>query len=100
MEKYTAIFGVHHGVSNGYGVKTPDYSEVKAYIHAMDKTASFNEAMNQAKRMSMDYLSDPNTGLTTARLLKLHNSQGGNIPFDSSKAVAKSSMLEHILSLG
>ena len=54
--------------------------------------------MSMAEKFADDYLSNPETGLTTVQLLSL-NSPDGLISFDASKAVVKRSMLEHLLNL-
>jgi len=55
--------------------------------------------MAEAKKFADDYLSDPDTNLTTVRLLSLTDSDFKDISFDSEKAVVKCSMLEHLLAV-
>jgi len=52
--------------------------------------------MTIAEKFADDYLSNPNTGLTTVQLTSLKCSDG-EISFDASKSIVKRSALEHLL---
>ncbi len=94
--EYQATFGIHCGVSHGFGIKYPDYVEEIKKISAPTSDAAFLNAVDCARQFADDYLSDPETGLTTVQLLELRGPKG-NISFDPTKATVKCSWLEHIL---
>lgn len=96
--EYQAQFGINCGVSSGFGLKDSDYVETNEIISAETPEAAFGEAMKYARKFADDYLSDPETGLTTVRLVSLKGPPG-NVSFNSKNAVVQRSMLEHILAL-
>ncbi len=96
--EYKATFGIDCGVSSGFGVKYPDYERRTETLSADGPQVAYQNAMSMAGKFADDYLSNPETGLTTVQLLSLRGSDG-DVSFDASKAVVKRSMLEHLLSL-
>ena len=94
--EYKATFGIDCGVSPGFGVKYPDYERRNEKISADSHQVAYTEAMSIAEKFADDYLSNPNTGLTTVQLLSLNCSDGA-VSFDAPKAIVKRSMLEHLL---
>ena len=94
--EYQATFGVDCGVSPGFGVKYPDYVREEETFSADSPQVAYQNAISLATKFADDYLSNPDTGLTTVRLLSLSGAEG-KISFDESKAVVKRSMLEHLL---
>jgi len=96
--EYKATFGIDCGVSPGYGVKYPDNVERTETLSADSPQVAYQNAMGLARKFADDYLSNPDNGLTTVRLLSLRNSEG-NVSFDASKSVVERSMLEHLLAL-
>lgn len=98
MMKYEAVFGIHCGVSPGYGVKSPDYVELRETLDAKCHSKALMAAMKRANFFADDYLSDPETGLTTVRLLQLRY-KGQDISFDSERAVVRRSELEHLIAV-
>jgi len=96
MEEYQATFGIDCGVSHGFGVKYPDYVREQAVIPADSPKIAYQNAMSLAKKFADDYLSNPETSLTTVQLLSL-NGPDGAVSFDASKSVVKRSVLEHLL---
>lgn len=96
--EYQATFGIDGGVSPGFGVKYPDYIRRTEKISAENPQVAYREAMSIAGKFADDYLSNPETGLTTVQLLSL-NGPAGTVSFDASTAVVKRSMLEHFLAV-
>jgi len=96
--KYQATFGIDCGVSHGFGIKYPDYVREKKTFSADSPQIAYQNAMGLARKLADNYLSNPNNGLTTVKLLSLRSSEG-NVPFDALKSVVKRSMLEHLLAL-
>ena len=97
MGNYRATFGINCGVAST-GFKNPDYVERTEDISAEGSGAALSNAMEHARRFADDYLSDPETDLTTVKLLRL-SGPDGDVPFNVEKAIVKRSMLEHILAL-
>ena len=95
--EYQATFGIDCGVSPGFGVKYEDYVRIQAVIHGDSPQVAYQNAMGLATKFADDYLSNPDTSLTTVQLLSLRCSDG-YVPFDASKSVVKRSMLEHLSS--
>lgn len=95
---YQAIFEIDCGVSPGYGVKYPDRQERTERIVADTPQAAYQNVMSMAEKFAYDYMSNPENGLTTVRLLSLRGSDGP-VPFDAQKSVVRRSMLEHLLAL-
>ena len=79
-------------------MKYPDNVKRVEEFSAENNQAAYQEAMELAISFADDYLSNPNTGLTTVQLSSL-NGPNGAISFDTSKSIVKRSMLEHLLSL-
>nr|AQS33447.1 hypothetical protein [uncultured archaeon] len=96
--EYNATFGIDCGVSQGFGVKYPDFVRREESFHTDTPKEAYRLAMQQADEFAMGYLSNPNTGLTIVRLLSL-SGPGGNVPFDASEAVASRTTGEHLLAL-
>jgi hypothetical protein len=96
--EYTAMYEISCGVSNGFGAKYPDQVEREQKIQASGDHAALREAMNCATSFADDYLSNPDTGKTTVRLLSLAG-PGGSIALDQKKAVVERTMLQHVLAL-
>ena len=96
--EYQAAFGIDCGVSSGFGVKYPDFVREQKAISADSPQVAYKNAMSLAGKFADDYLSNPETGLTTVQLLSLRGPDG-DVSFDASKSVVKRSMLEHLLSL-
>ena len=101
--EYEAHYEINCGGPYGFDVK-PHGFDVK-YSHLVNLTeqitAENNEgalrhALSQAKKFADNYLSDPETGFTTVKLLSLY-SEDGDVEFDREKAVVKRSMEEHLL---
>ena len=98
MMEYQATFGIDGGVSPGFGVKYPDYVREQKVILADSPQVAYQNAMNLAGKFADNYLSNPDTCLTTVQLLSL-NGPNGTVSFDAFKAIVKRSMLEHLLAL-
>ena len=96
--EYQATFKIDCGVSPGFGIKYPDIVREEKTISAESPQVAYQNAMGLAGKFADDYLSNPETGLTTVQLLSLRGSDG-NVSFDASKSVVKRSMWEHLLSL-
>ena len=94
--EYQATFGIDCGVSQGFGVKYPDYVREEKTLSAGTPRVAYQNAMSMAGKLADDYLSNPDTGLTTVQLLSLSSSEGA-VSFDASQSVVKRSMLEHLL---
>ena len=94
--EYQAKFDIDCGVSSGFGLKDQDNIEITEKLIADSSQVAYQKAMHLARTFADDYLSNPDTGLTTVRLLSLSGAEG-KISFDESKAVVKRSMLEHLL---
>lgn len=94
--EYQATFGIDCGVSHGFGVKYPDYDRRIERISADSPQVAYQNAMSLAEKFADDYLSNPDTGLTTVQLLSLNGSDVA-VSFDASKAVVKRSTLDHLL---
>ena len=94
--EYEAVFGINCGVSNGFGLKRPDRVSRVERIFADSPELAYQGAMKLASKFAEDYLSDPNTNLTTVRLTSLGGG-GETVPFDAEKSVAERSMLQHFL---
>jgi len=108
--KYKAVFGIDGGVSHGFGIKYPDYIEKTKEILAESDYEAFNRAINQAKEISKEHLSNPKTGYTAVKVLILKDEKGRplcqeslnknpKIIFEEGCALVKSSTLEHLLNL-
>ncbi len=95
--KYQATFGIDCGVSPGFGVKYPDEVERTETVFADNQQEAYQNAMLIVKKFADDYLSNPNNGLTTVKLLSLIGSEGA-VSFDTSNSIVKRSTLEHLLS--
>ena len=95
--EYKAVFQIDCGVSQGFGIKYPDNIRRVEEFYAENNQAAYQNAMGLAKSFADDYLSNPDTSLTTVQLLSLRCSDG-YVPFDASKSVVKRSMLEHLSS--
>ena len=96
--EYKATFGIDCGVSPGFGVKYPDFERRVELFHTETPEDAYRMAMQRADEFAMNYLSNPDTGLTTVRLLSL-SSPKENVPFDASEAVASRTTGEHLLAL-
>ncbi|RMD45727.1 hypothetical protein D6829_01500 [Candidatus Pacearchaeota archaeon] len=95
--RYKATFGIDCGVSVGF-TKVPHYEKVTRIIYADNPQDAYKRAMGVAEELADNYLSNPESNLTTVRLMLL-KSRGREVPFDVSEAVVKRGMLEHLLSL-
>ena len=75
--KYFAKFGIDGGVSPGFGVKYPDYSEKEETFELDEKHLSDENAFARAAiigyNLSRDSLSNPNTNKTKITLLSVIN---------------------------
>ena len=75
--KYFAKFGIDGGVSPGFGVKYPDYSEKEETFELDEKHSSDENAFARAViigyNFSRDSLSNPNTNKTKITLLSVIN---------------------------
>ena len=94
--EYQARYLIDCGVSPGFGVKSPDNVVRTEKINADNSGVAYQSAMILAGKFADDYLSNPQTGLTTVQLLSL-NSQNEVVSFDASKSIVRRSMLEHFL---
>ena len=88
--EYQAIFGINCGVSRGHGVKYPDYVSEERTISAEDSRIAYLNAIDMAWKFADDYLSNPDNGLTTVKLLSLRGPDQ-EVPFDASKSVVQRS---------
>ena len=96
--EYRASYGINCGVSHGFGLKDSDYVELTEQFSEENDNDALRISLIRARKFADDYLSDPETGLTTVRLLSLVG-PNGNVSFDSESAVVKRSVLEHLLTL-
>ena len=107
--KYFVEYGIDHGCSTGLGFKYPSYIEESEEIEAANEFEAMSKAVERARVFAMDYLSNPETEMTTVCLLSLKDFSGNKlqqrtlidkIDFnENDNAVIKCSMLEHILDL-
>ena len=97
--EYKASYEIDCGVSHGFALKSPDNIREEITLQAKTAADAYLNAMDLAKRFAQDYLSNPETGFTTVKLLSLENSDGP-VLFDASKSVVKVSMLEHLVMHG
>ena len=96
--EYEATFGIDGGVSPGFGVKYPDYTERTEKISAVSPQDAHKNAMDMAGNFVVSYLSNQDKGVTTVQLLSIRGSDEDS-SFDGSKSVVKRSMLDHLLAL-
>lgn len=115
--EYQATFGIDCGVSHGFGLKSPDYVEQDEFLIADNPLGAIIAAAKQARRFSMNYLSNPDNDFTTVTLLKLSDSNRNLINLkkilkeagyegikrfewgNEEKLITKCHMLEHLLDL-
>ena len=108
--KYEALFGIDCGISQGFGVKYPDYVEIREEIAAGSPADAMREAVSRARYHSRNYLSNPETGKTLVTLKSVIDNDGcaldqeSLIPetekprmTDDGCCIFECSMLEHIL---
>ncbi len=106
--EYEATYGINGGVSHGFGTKHSDYYHTIDKISADSPEAVFSEAAELGRKHAEDHLSDPESGLTIVRLLRLQDSEGKvfsqkplnsdpGVEFEGDLAIFKCSMLEHLL---
>ena len=106
--EYEATFGINCGVSHGFGLKYSDYVERIEHFDTKDDAKALNYALRLAREFSGDYLSDPETDLTTVKLLILKGRNGNalsqqplnensDVELESGCVIVKCSMLEHVL---
>ena len=108
--EYMVIFGIDGGISNGFGLKCPNYCERKENIYADSDEKAFEIALGLAINHARYGLSNPETNYTTVKLLTLKDKDNNNlnqkslnknpeINFEENYAIVRCSMLEHILLL-
>ena len=97
-QNYTAVFDIDCGVSSGFGIKYPDRVEKREKFSSKNPEQAYQQAMSMAEKFADDYLSNPETGLTTVQLSVLR-SPNKEVSFDISKSIVKRSMLEHLLAI-
>ena len=90
--EYQATFGIDCGVSHGFGVKYPDFVRKQEAISADSHQVAYQNAIGLAGKFADDYLSNPETDLTTVQLLSLRGPDG-DVSFDASKSVVKRRIL-------
>jgi hypothetical protein len=96
--EFEARFHIDCGVSSGYALKSPDNVDRQETIIADGPEAAYKRAMAMATEFAEDYLSNPETGLTTVQLSSLRG-PNGNVLFYAPGSIVQCSMLEHILAL-
>ncbi|MEK6818424.1 MAG: hypothetical protein AABY10_00655 [Nanoarchaeota archaeon] len=96
--KYRAKFEIDCGVSNGYGLKCPDNVERTESFSEENDQLAYQESMRMAESFSNDYLSNPNTGLTTVKLKSLRE-KDREVSFNECGSTVQRSMLQHILTM-
>ena len=103
--EYEAYYEINCGGPHGFGVKLHGFDvkhsrlvDLTEQITAENDEDALRHALRQAKKFAKSYLSDPETGFTTVKLLSLY-SEDGDVEFDREKAVVKRSMEEHLLAL-
>lgn len=94
--EFKAAYHIDCGESPGFGVKSPAEEYREETITVDGPEHAYDEAMNRAKILAGDYLSNPDTGYTTVHLLSLKGPEGF-VAFDTSKVIVRRSMLEHLL---
>ncbi len=92
--EYNARYFIDCGVSSGFGMKDPDNLVRTQKILADNSEDAYKIAMKLAENFADDYLSNPQTGLTTVQLLSLNN-QNDQVSFDPSRSIVKRGILEH-----
>lgn len=106
--EYKVIFGIDGGISNGFGLKEPDYYERNEKIYADSDEKAFENALGLAIKHAKYGLSNPETNYITVKLLTLKDENNDNlnqeslnkdskIEFEEGCVIVKCSMLEHIL---
>lgn len=96
--KYQAVYDIDCGVSSGFGVKYPDREKRTESFDVDNSQLAYREAMIIAEKFADDYLSNPDTELTTVQLTSL-KCPDGDVSFDASKSIIERSVLEHLLAL-
>ncbi|MBI2449877.1 hypothetical protein HYV49_06320 [Candidatus Pacearchaeota archaeon] len=109
--KYTALFGIDGGVSPGFGVKYPDYIERNEEFKASSYDSARMNALIIAARFAREHLSNPETGYTTVKILRISDEGSNVVPqepllerikgleFENGCAVVRCSTEEHLLML-
>jgi len=113
MGNYKVTYGIDGGMSQGFGVKYPDYIEKDIMIQAENNLDAVDKAYEKAVELSRDHLSNPETGMTKVSVhaiydmdqVRLHigalvdwnKVHDGRILLEDERMVAKCSTLEHIL---
>ncbi len=106
--EYIAIYEIDCGVSRGFGLKEPDTDLRREKLNADSPEKAFSLAVDKAIYFARDYLSNPNTGMTTVKIVCFHDSlsnplsqkplnKNPGLQFDEGRAIVKSSTLEHLL---
>lgn len=93
--EYHAIFKIDCGVSHSHGIKYPENLEKTETFDAESFQVAYTVAINLAGKFADSYLSNPETGLTTVRLLSLRDSNG-EIPLSHLKTVVQGKSLESL----
>jgi len=73
QQKYIARFGIDGGISQGFGIKYPDYITIDKIIDAKDDLEAVCKAAKEAYKLSRSHLSNPDTDYTTVTMLQLYN---------------------------
>lgn len=95
---YKATFEIDGGVSNGFGLKQPDNTHRTEYISSPNPQDAYIKTMELATDHANNYLSNPETGYTTVKLVSLVGPEG-NIPFDPFKSTVRRSMFQHMIAV-
>lgn len=74
--KYEVLFGIDCGVSQGFGVKYPDYIEKREEIEDITPEGAMKKAIERALYHSREYLSNPETGKTIVSVKEISDKDG------------------------
>jgi|GEM_PF-6349731 len=111
--EYKALFEIDGGISYGFGITYPDQSKSTKMIIADNIFEAGLKAINTAKYLSKQHLTNPNTDVTKVTLVELIDQNGKiikteqleelaqrfrlKIEVEESHIVAKSSLWEHLM---
>jgi hypothetical protein len=109
MESYKATFGIDGGVSQGFGITYPEYSEKDEIIEAKNERDAVMKAYDIAQTYSRKHLSNPNNRMTTVKILSMrdHNKNSINLMLNALEGMdiehghitVKCSALEHMINI-
>ena len=86
---YQAVFGINCGASSGLTLR-PDYVKRSEPLTAETDREAYQDSMAMARTFAVNYLSNPNTGLTRVELLSLKSPEGDvDVPLETESRVVQ-----------